>query len=160
MGVNLTNFNESSDFKETDEEIFQYISDKRILRVLFEQKIFKLRDIQKQAIERGLFFRKSFLVCAPSGSGKTLIGEICVINNLFQNLGKSVYLVPFKALATEKYIDFKERFPSEERLIKNQIIHFGKQQKIQSVTIDNNEELYFIVKNVYDHTEKGEIQDG
>jgi len=78
--------------------------------VLFEQKIFKLRDIQKEAIKKGVFFRKSFLVCAPSGSGKTLIGEICAINNVFQNFGKSVYLVPFKALATEKYVHFKKRY--------------------------------------------------
>ncbi len=98
---------------EKDREIFKYISDKRILRVLFEQRIFNLREIQKDAIKKGLFFRKSFLICAPSGSGKTLIGELCAVNNIFQNYGKSLYLVPFKALATEKFSYFKrcyERF--------------------------------------------------
>ena len=90
-----------------DTEIFKYIPDKRILRVMFENRIFGLRDIQKEAIEKGLFFRKSFLVSAPSGSGKTLIGEVCAISNIFQGFGKSVYLVPFKALATEKYFHFK-----------------------------------------------------
>ena len=60
-----------------NKEIFKYIIDDRILRVLFEQRIFRLREIQKEAIKKGLFFRKSFLVCAPSGSGKTLIGEVC-----------------------------------------------------------------------------------
>ncbi|KKK55365.1 hypothetical protein LCGC14_3075290, partial [marine sediment metagenome] len=68
---------------ETDREIFKYISDKRILRALFEERIFKLREIQKEAIKKGLFFRKSFLICAPSGSGKTLIGELCAVNNIF-----------------------------------------------------------------------------
>ncbi|MFW9880561.1 MAG: DEAD/DEAH box helicase, partial [Candidatus Thorarchaeota archaeon] len=77
---------------------------------MFEVKIFSLRDIQKKAIKQGLFFRKSFLVCAPSGSGKTLIGEICAINNVFQKFGKSVYLVPYKALATEKYTHFKKSY--------------------------------------------------
>jgi helicase len=101
---------DENDIKYHKEEIFKYIHDERILRVLFEQKIFKLRNIQKKAIEKGLFFRKSFLVCAPSGSGKTLIGEICVFQNIFNNYGKSVYLVPFKALATEKYYYFKKYY--------------------------------------------------
>jgi len=81
-----------------------------MLKVLLESKIFELREIQKEAIRKGLFFRKSFLVCAPSGSGKTLIGELCLIYNAFQKLGKSVYLVPFKALATEKYYRFKKLY--------------------------------------------------
>ncbi|MFX1504344.1 MAG: DEAD/DEAH box helicase, partial [Promethearchaeota archaeon] len=87
--------------EDKSKEIFKYIYDKRILRVLFENKIFSLRDIQKIAIQQGLFFRKSFLICAPSGSGKTLIGEVCAIHNIFQSFGKSIYLVPYKALATE-----------------------------------------------------------
>jgi len=95
---------------EVKKEIFGYIADKRILRVLFENRIFKLREIQKRAIQEGLFFRKSFLICAPSGSGKTLIGELCAISNLFQNFGKSVYLVPFKALALEKFTYFKQNY--------------------------------------------------
>ncbi|MHA2473699.1 MAG: DEAD/DEAH box helicase [Promethearchaeota archaeon] len=95
---------------EVEKEIFGYIADKRILRVLFENRIFKLREIQKRAIQQGLFFRKSFLICAPSGSGKTLIGELCAISNLFQNFGRSVYLVPFKALALEKFTYFKQNY--------------------------------------------------
>ena len=80
--------NEMGDIEE--KEIFKYISDKRILRVLFENKIFELHEIQKQAIKKGLYFRKSFLVCAPSGSGKTLIGEVCAVHNVFQDYGKSI----------------------------------------------------------------------
>ena len=108
--TNYTNSKDSLEEEETEEEIFQYVQDERILRVLFEQKIFKLRQIQKEAIQKGLFFRKSFLVCAPSGSGKTLIGEISAVNNVFQKFGKSIYLVPYKALATEKYVHFKKAY--------------------------------------------------
>ena len=43
-----------------DKEIYKYIVDERILRVLFEGGIFQLRDIQKEAIRKGLFFRRSF----------------------------------------------------------------------------------------------------
>lgn len=94
-------------------EVLHYIKDERLQRVLLERKIFTLRSIQKEAIAKGLFFRKSFLACAPSGSGKTLIGELCAIHAIFNNFGKAVYLVPFKALASEKYFSFKhdyERF--------------------------------------------------
>ncbi|MFX1502767.1 MAG: DEAD/DEAH box helicase, partial [Promethearchaeota archaeon] len=112
--MTLTDFTDKIDKKDfektTDKEIFKFISDKRILRVLFEARIFTLRTIQKEAIRKGLFFRKSFLICAPSGSGKTLIGEVCAINNVFQKFGKSVYLVPYKALATEKYTHFKKSY--------------------------------------------------
>ena len=111
--MSLTNYTHSKNTQEEEglkEEIFQYIHDERVLRVLFEQKIFKLRQIQKEAIQNGLFFRKSFLVCAPSGSGKTLIGEISAVNNVFQKFGKSIYLVPYKALATEKYVHFKKSY--------------------------------------------------
>lgn len=109
--IAITDFTGKARKKEIrDKEIFKFIPDKRILRVLFEGKIFSLRKIQKEAIKNGLFFRKSFLVCAPSGSGKTLIGEVCAINNVFQNYGKSLYLVPYKALATEKYTHFKKSY--------------------------------------------------
>jgi len=108
--TNYTNSKKSLVEERTDEEIFEYVQDEHILRVLFEQKIFKLRQIQKEAIQKGLFFRKSFLVCAPSGSGKTLIGEISAVNNVFQKFGKSIYLVPYKALATEKYVHFKKAY--------------------------------------------------
>ena len=108
--TNYTNSKKSQVEEGTEEEIFEYVQDERILRVLFEQKIFKLRQIQREAIQKGLFFRKSFLVCAPSGSGKTLIGEISAVNNVFQKFGKSIYLVPYKALATEKYTHFKRSY--------------------------------------------------
>ncbi|MFX0009090.1 MAG: DEAD/DEAH box helicase [Candidatus Hermodarchaeota archaeon] len=107
--MKFTDSEPTKEEKRTD-EIFQYVTDERILRVLLELKIFKLREIQKEAIRKGIFFQKSFLVCAPSGSGKTLIGEICAVNNVFQKFGKSIYLVPFKALATEKYVHFKKSY--------------------------------------------------
>ena len=138
---------------DTDREIFKYILDKRILRVLFENKIFELRDIQKQAIEKGLFFRKSFLVCAPSGSGKTLIGEVCAFNNIFQDFGKSVYLVPYKALATEKYIYFKRnygRFGAKIELsIGDYDVNDSKLEKAD-IVVTTYEKMDSILRNFYD----------
>ncbi|MHA1281887.1 MAG: DEAD/DEAH box helicase [Promethearchaeota archaeon] len=112
--MSLSEFlNEKGDFNLKpygNKEIFKYINNEKILRALFNNKIFELREIQKDAIKKGLFFRKSFLICAPSGSGKTLIGELGAIHNILQGFGKSIYLVPFKALATEKYFYFKKNY--------------------------------------------------
>ena len=91
-------------------EFINLVGHQTIARVLIESNIRELRDIQVHAIKKGLFFRNSFLICAPSGSGKTLIGEICAVSNIFQGFGKSIYLVPFKALATEKYNAFKKSY--------------------------------------------------
>lgn len=150
--ITITKFIEKEDSTQ-DEKIFKYILDERIQRVLFEQRIFKLRKIQKEAIKNGLFFRKSFLVCAPSGSGKTLIGEICAVHNVFQNFGKSVYLVPFKALATEKYIHFKnsyERFGINVELsVGDYDINDSKLEKAD-IIITTYEKMDSILRNFYD----------
>ncbi|MHA1729174.1 MAG: DEAD/DEAH box helicase [Promethearchaeota archaeon] len=87
-------------------ELTKYIRDKRILSVIQKNNINELRPIQIEAIEKGLFFQKNFLICTPSGSGKTLMGELAIINNIFLGFGKGVYLVPYKALAAEKYSYF------------------------------------------------------
>ncbi|MFX1406874.1 MAG: DEAD/DEAH box helicase [Promethearchaeota archaeon] len=150
--ITITKFIEKEDSTQ-DEKIFKYILDERIQRVLFEQRIFKLRKIQKEAIKNGLFFRKSFLVCAPSGSGKTLIGEICAVHNVFQNFGKSVYLVPFKALATEKYLHFKnsyERFGINVELsVGDYDVDDSKLEKAD-IIITTYEKMDSILRNFYD----------
>jgi replicative superfamily II helicase len=129
------------------------VQDERILRVLFELKIFALRDIQKEAIEKGLFFRKSFLVCAPSGSGKTLIGEVCAVNNVFQKFGKSIYLVPFKALATEKYVHFKkayERFGVKTELSIGDYDVDDDKLEQADIVVTTYEKMDSILRNFYD----------
>ncbi len=73
-----------------------------ISQILKEQGITNLNPIQIEAIQRGLFFHQNLLVCTPSGSGKTLIGVMAILNILLKNLGKAIYLVPYKALAHEK----------------------------------------------------------
>ena len=50
------------------------------------------------------------------------------------------------------FIEFKELVPGEERLLKASIIQFGKQHNLKTVSIDHSEELYFIIKNVYEHS--------
>ncbi|MDJ0676079.1 MAG: RNA helicase [Calothrix sp. MO_167.B42] len=69
---------------------------------------FELDDFQLQAIA-SLNAGRSVVVCAPTGSGKTLIGEYAIYRALAR--GKRVfYTTPLKALSNQKLRDFREQF--------------------------------------------------
>ena len=69
---------------------------------------FPLDDFQLQAVE-ALDQGKSVVVCAPTGSGKTLIGEYAIYRAL--DHGKRVfYTTPLKALSNQKLRDFRDQF--------------------------------------------------
>ncbi|MEB3273911.1 MAG: DEAD/DEAH box helicase [Prochlorothrix sp.] len=73
---------------------------------------FPLDDFQKQAIF-ALDHDRSVVVCAPTGSGKTLIGEYAIHRALAH--GKRVfYTTPLKALSNQKLRDFREQFGSQQ----------------------------------------------
>jgi superfamily II RNA helicase len=69
---------------------------------------FPLDRFQLQAVD-ALNDGKSVVVCAPTGSGKTLIGEYAIHRALRQ--GRRVfYTTPLKALSNQKYRDFRAEF--------------------------------------------------
>jgi len=72
----------------------------------FYQTFPKLTPIQEKAVKADLLKNKSILVCSPTASGKTLIATMAIVNTL--PLGKAIYIVPLKALANEKYKEYKE----------------------------------------------------
>ena len=79
-----------------------------------------LTPIQEKAINAGLIDNNnnnnnnpnSILACAPTASGKTLIATMAIANTLGR--GKSIYLVPLKALASEKYKEYKTLLENTE----------------------------------------------
>lgn len=71
----------------------------------------ELRPAQTKSIKAGLLDRKNLLVCTPTASGKTLIAEIAMLQSIYNGIGKAVYIVPLKALASEKFDYFKTRYP-------------------------------------------------
>jgi len=77
---------------------------------ILEKDIIKLRPAQEKAIKKGLLERKNMLVCTPTASGKTLIAELAALKSIIEGNGKAIYIVPLKALASEKYKDFKKRY--------------------------------------------------
>ncbi len=69
----------------------------------------RLLPIQAQALETGLLSGNSMLVLGPTSCGKTFVGEMAAIFNTL--VGRPcIYLVPFKAIAEEKYRDFTRKY--------------------------------------------------
>ena len=79
-----------------------------IRKFLKDLKIEELRPSQKKSIEKGLFDNnKNQVVCSPTASGKTLIAELGMLDEVLNKQKKVIYIVPLKALAWEKYNEFK-----------------------------------------------------
>ncbi|MEL7083519.1 MAG: DEAD/DEAH box helicase [Cyanobacteria bacterium J06597_1] len=69
---------------------------------------FELDDFQTEAIS-ALDDNRSVVVCAPTGSGKTLVGEYAIFRAM--SMGRRVfYTTPLKALSNQKFRDFGEQF--------------------------------------------------
>jgi len=68
-----------------------------------------LNPPQEMAIKAGLLDGKNIVVSSPTASGKTMIAEMAFLKH-FSKGGKTVYLVPLKALASEKYDEFKAKY--------------------------------------------------
>lgn len=90
----------NSEFTINDPEILKYFS-------IFP---FELSDFQKWAIY-SIVNGKDTMVCAPTGSGKTLPAEFAI--KYFTDMGKKViYTSPIKALSNEKFYNFQKKFPN------------------------------------------------
>ena len=81
------------------------------IKYLKDSSISTLNPAQIKAIGKGILDGKSMLACTPTGSGKTAIATMAIAKCLSGETGsKAVYLVPLKALANEKFKDFKKAF--------------------------------------------------
>ena len=79
------------------------------LKTLFP---FELDPFQQQAIA-ALNAGRSVVVCAPTGSGKTLIGEYTIHRALARG-GRVFYTTPLKALSNQKLRDFRNQFGAQQ----------------------------------------------
>ena len=78
------------------------------IEFLKSQGFEKLYPPQIDSVKSGLLDGKSILVSAPTASGKTLIAMLAMFSFLSKNNGKVVYLSPLRALAAEKFREFKK----------------------------------------------------
>ncbi len=71
--------------------------------------IIELYPPQTSAIEAGLLSGKNILAAIPTASGKTLLAEFAMLKSILDegNRGKALYIVPLRALASEKHDRFR-----------------------------------------------------
>jgi helicase len=105
------------------------------IELFMAREIKELYPPQAEAIERGLLDGKSTLLALATASGKTLLAEMAMLKAALHKK-RSLYIVPLRALATEKYESFRkfkdigvatgistgDFDKKDERLGKNQII--------------------------------------
>ncbi len=68
----------------------------------------KLYEPQAYSVDAGILDGTSVLVSAPTASGKTLIAMLGMLAHLPKHKSKIVYLSPLRALAAEKFTEFKK----------------------------------------------------
>jgi len=77
--------------------------------VLKASGIDDLNPVQKKALKTNFLRGCNLVVSAPTASGKTLIAEIASLNTINQGK-KAVYIVPLRAIASEKYEEFRKKY--------------------------------------------------
>jgi helicase len=63
---------------------------------------------QETCIAKGILTGKNILVAIPTASGKTLVAEMAMHHHIADG-GKCLYIVPLKALASEKFGEFSSK---------------------------------------------------
>ncbi len=71
--------------------------------------ISELYPPQAAAIESGLLENKNLVAAIPTASGKTLLAEFAMLKSILSEnrMGKALYIVPLRALASEKFDHFR-----------------------------------------------------
>lgn len=79
-----------------------------VKEILLNTGIQELYPPQGDAIKSGVLEGKNLVLASPTASGKTLIAELCGLNHILYGKGKVLYLSPLRALANEKFEEFKK----------------------------------------------------
>jgi helicase len=77
-------------------------------KILLKMGIAELYPPQEEAVQAGALEDKNLVLASPTASGKTLIAELCGLKHILEKNGKVVYLTPLRALANEKFDEFKK----------------------------------------------------
>ncbi len=76
--------------------------------LILQSGITELYPPQEEAVQAGALEGKNLVLASPTASGKTLVAELCCLKHVLERGGKVIYLAPLKALANEKFDDFKK----------------------------------------------------
>jgi helicase len=76
--------------------------------IIIKSGIAELYPPQEEAIKAGALEGRNLVLASPTASGKTLVAELCALKHVLEKGGKIIYLTPLRALASEKFEDFKK----------------------------------------------------
>jgi helicase len=79
-----------------------------VKELVIRSGIVELYPPQEEAIRAGALEGKNLVLASPTASGKTLVAEFCALKHILENNGKTVYLTPLRALANEKFDEFRK----------------------------------------------------
>ncbi|MEM5820285.1 MAG: DEAD/DEAH box helicase [Candidatus Aenigmatarchaeota archaeon] len=88
------------------EDLINFKIDFSIINSLKQKGINELYEYQKECLK---FIDSSYIISAPTNSGKTLLAILSIAKELEKN-NKVIYCVPLVALANEKFEEFKNIF--------------------------------------------------
>jgi helicase len=77
-------------------------------QVLADLGITELYPPQQEAVLAGALEGKNLVLASPTASGKTLVAELCALKHVLERDGKVLYLSPLRALASEKFEEFRK----------------------------------------------------
>ncbi len=78
-----------------------------VKELVFASGVATLYPPQEEAVKAGALNGKNLVLASPTASGKTLVAELCAMKHIFERGGKALYLTPLRALASEKFEQFK-----------------------------------------------------
>jgi len=87
-----------------------------VLDILTQQGIEELYPPQQQAVPHALG-GSNLVVAVPTASGKSLIAYLAALKQVLEKGGKVLYVVPLRALASEKYEDLRAFEPLGVRTV-------------------------------------------
>jgi helicase len=79
-----------------------------VKQVLLTSGLTELYPPQQEAVLAGALDGKNLVLASPTASGKTLVAELCALKHVLEGDGKVLYLSPLRALASEKWEEFKK----------------------------------------------------
>jgi len=79
-----------------------------VKELVIRSGIVELYPPQEEAVKAGALEGKNLVLASPTASGKTLVAELCALKHILETNGKTIYLTPLRALANEKFEEFRK----------------------------------------------------
>ncbi len=92
------------------ELLIKYKFPEAVMDIFTKDGIITLHPPQAEAIRKGVLDKKNVVMAVPTAAGKTLIAELCLLKTILHEGGRALYIAPLKALASEKFNDFKRKY--------------------------------------------------